>query len=248
MAYFFLYITEKWNNKNYINSIIWYFGTVTQERKIDTVGLIISAGRGHRFGGEKPKQYLSIQNEIILTKTINVFAASPKIDAIRVVIHPDDSELYKAATKGIRLLKPVFGGAERQDSVLSGLNSLDKINPSKVIIHDAVRPFVTLDLIESVTENTTMDTGCIPGTPAGDTLKLAKNNFVIDTVDRSNLLHVQTPQGFPFKRILDAHRILAGRNFTDDSSVAETHGIPVCITQGSTKNIKITRKEDVWSY
>ena len=117
-------------------------------RNIETVALIVSAGRGTRISGKIPKQYLPLGGETILSKTNRLFINHPGIDAVRVVIHPDDQDLYKTAISGLDLLSPVYGGIERQDSVRYGLESFEELGPKNVLIHDSVRPFVSGSLID----------------------------------------------------------------------------------------------------
>ena len=93
-------------------------------QEIGTVALIVSAGRGYRVGGETPKQYLPLGGHAILYHTIVAFSSHEQVDVVRVVIHPDDERLYNRAIEDLDILSPVFGGAERQDSVRLGLQSL----------------------------------------------------------------------------------------------------------------------------
>ena len=111
-------------------------------QEIGTVALIVSAGRGHRIGGETPKQYLPLGGHAILYQSIVAFLSHEQVDVVRVVIHPDDEKLYYRAIEDLDILSPVFGGAERQDSVRLGLQSLQELDPERVLIHDAARPWV----------------------------------------------------------------------------------------------------------
>ena len=90
-------------------------------QEFGTVALIVSAGRGHRVGGETPKQYLCLGKHTILYQSVAAFLSHERVDAVRVVIHPDDERLYYQAIEDLDILPPVFGGAERQDSVRLGL-------------------------------------------------------------------------------------------------------------------------------
>ena len=100
--------------------------------------IIVSAGRGHRFGGEIPKQYLDIGGQSLLSRTLQEFIDHDQIGHVVVVIHPDDEDLYRSAIGDMDVGPPVFGGAERQDSVRNGLESLAAINPDAVLIHGAI--------------------------------------------------------------------------------------------------------------
>jgi len=108
--------------------------------------IIVGAGRGHRLGGETPKQYILIEGVCALRRAVDAFLNVHDIGPVRVVIHPDDEMLYQEAMSGIsdkRLLSPVFGGITRAHSVCLGLMSLHDLLPDRVLIHDAARPFVT---------------------------------------------------------------------------------------------------------
>src|SRR3954454_23269009 len=101
------------------------------------IALIAGAGRGQRLGDPIPKQYLDLAGRPVLRRSVEAFLAHPRVDAVRVVIRPDDAERYRTAVAGLDLLEPVAGGAERQDSVRAGLESLAPLAPKSVLIHDA---------------------------------------------------------------------------------------------------------------
>ncbi len=207
--------------------------------------LIVAAGRGHRFGGVIPKQYCALHGEPILRHTISKFVAHPYVNTIVTVIHPDDRALYDEAAAGLGLSEPVSGGTSRQDSVCNGLKALAKIQPDVVLIHDAVRPFITSALISKIVAALDLHVGVAPGILVADTLKRVRDGCVETTVDRSNLWRVQTPQGFRYPEILAAHKATTGMNLTDDAAVAEKAGFNVVIIEGAEGNTKITRAEDL---
>lgn len=209
------------------------------------VALIVSAGRGRRIGGDVPKQYRELAGVPILRRTLNAVLNHPSVDAARVVIHPDDEDLYHTATVGLDILPPVFGGAERQDSVRLGLESLADLSPKLVLIHDSVRPFADPTVFDRVIDAISITNGVIPAVPVADTLKRAEKNRITDTVDRADLWRAQTPQGFPFAKILAAHRSAKGQTLTDDAMVAEAAGLAVNIVPGAEANVKITTEEDL---
>ena len=211
-----------------------------------TVALIVAGGRGERAGGGVPKQYRMLGGTPLLARAIAPFAAHPRIDAVRVVIHRDDAAAYASATAAFALLAPVDGGATRQDSARKGLESLREIAPANVLIHDAARPFVTPDTIERVIDALS-DTvpAAIAALAVVDTLKRADaESRVTATVPRANLWSAQTPQGFRYAAILAAHRDQAGQGLSDDAAVAEAAGMPVRLVTGDADNFKLTRPED----
>ena len=207
--------------------------------------LLLAGGRGIRAGGDIPKQYRKIGGKTILRWAIDSFLASPLVDEVQVVIHQKDSELYQSAVRGLSLLEPVFGGTERHLSALRGLESLISLSPTKVLIHDAARPFVDLGLIERVLNATQKRQGAIPALAVVDTLKYVDaEGFIQTTVDRSSLWRAQTPQGFVFSDILGAHQLRGKENPTDDAALFEKTGGRVKIVDGDEQNIKVTTPED----
>jgi len=214
------------------------------ERMTECAVLIVAAGRGHRLGGALPKQYLPLGGKEVLRRTLEVFAGHAGIDRTQVVIHPDDRELYMQAVAGLSLPDPVPGGASRQESVRLGLESLKPAAPQYVLIHDAARPFVNAPTIARVLAGLATDKAAIAALPVSDTLKKEQDGHVAATVDRDGLWQAQTPQGFHFSDILEAHRSVQGANLTDDAAVAEAAGIPVRLVTGAEENFKVTTPED----
>lgn len=209
------------------------------------IALVVAAGRGTRLGAPLPKQYLPLAGEPLLRHTLKALTAHPRIHGVRAVIHPDDGVHYRAAARGLDLLEPVFGGAERQDSVRLGLESLLERDPEVVAIHDGARPFVDAALIDRVLDAIDETPGAIPALPVADTLKRGRDGRVVETVERAQLWRVQTPQAFRFRPILDAHRAAAGKKLTDDAAVAEHAGLAVSLVMGSEENCKVTTAEDL---
>jgi 2-C-methyl-D-erythritol 4-phosphate cytidylyltransferase/2-C-methyl-D-erythritol 2,4-cyclodiphosphate synthase len=210
-----------------------------------TYALILAAGRGSRFGGTLPKQYLVLGGAAVLRHAVDAFAAQPSIDGTQVVIRPEDRNVYDRALAGLELPPPVPGGAERQDSVRLGLEALAPRKPARVLIHDGARPFPDAALISRVIDALDRAPAAIPGLPLGDTIKRVADGVITGTVDRSGLWRVQTPQGFHFDAILAAHRAAAGLALTDDAAVAEAAGIAPIMVAGSEGNLKITTTDDV---
>lgn len=213
------------------------------------IALIVGAGRGHRFGGDLPKQYSLLGGKNVLARTIEAFTSHSGVDGVRVVIHPDDRQLYDKAVSTCpseKLLPPVNGGATRQDSVRLGLESIGENIPFLVLIHDAARPFVTAEIIDRVIAALDDAPGAIAALPVVDTLKSSDGERIGTTVDRTGLWRAQTPQGFRYSDILSCHRKCANRNdLTDDAAVAETAGLSVQLVTGHEDNVKITTMDDL---
>lgn len=221
-------------------------------KKIDVI--IVAAGRGERAGGiaNGPKQYRSIGGRPVITHVIEQFLQHSRINNLVVVTHKDDDDLVQQATKTFNQdrLTIVHGGATRQQSVHCGLEALVKTNPDYVLIHDGVRPFVNFTVIDAVLNE--LDGGhraVLPVLAVVDTLKRVNDQLIIEnTVSRENLYAAQTPQGFRFDDICNAHRKAKTENrydFTDDCALAEWVGIDVKISIGSAENVKLTTKEDI---
>ena len=210
-----------------------------------TVALIVAAGRGSRFGGSAPKQYVELAGKPVLRHSLETFLNHPRIDAVRVVIHPDDRALYDDVAKGISPLDPVTGGATRQESVRRGLQSLREISPGSVLIHDAARPLVDPALIDRMIDALADKSGAIPVLPVADTVKRGNNGLVQETLDRATLWRAQTPQAFRFAEILAAHDAAVGRELTDDAAVAEAAGLAVALVPGAEENFKVTTEADL---
>lgn len=210
-----------------------------------TAVLIVAAGRGHRFGGTLPKQYAPLGGQAVLRHTVKAVLAHPDVDLVRCVIHGDDRALYDAALDGVDVLDPVLGGAERQDSVRLGLESLEDLGVGTVLIHDAARPFVDAATIDGVLAALHSHPGAIPAVAVADTLKRGQDGLISATVPRTGLYRAQTPQGFRLAQILDAHRQPDAADFTDDAQLFESLSLAVALTGGHEDNFKITTGEDL---
>lgn len=210
-----------------------------------TYAVIVAAGRGSRFGGALPKQYLPLGGQSVLRHAAAAFAHHPRIAGVQVVIRDEDRAIFAEAMAGLTLLPPVAGGAERQDSVRLGLEALVSYQPARVLIHDGARPFPEAAVLDRVIDALARAPAAIPALPLGDTIKRVADGLVRETVDRAQLWRAQTPQGFHFGAILDAHRAAAGRVLTDDAAVAEAAGIAPVIVAGSEDNLKVTTAQDL---
>ncbi|MBS41076.1 MAG: bifunctional 2-C-methyl-D-erythritol 4-phosphate cytidylyltransferase/2-C-methyl-D-erythritol 2,4-cyclodiphosphate synthase [Rhodospirillales bacterium] len=210
------------------------------------IALILSGGSGERFGNVLPKQYLDIGTQTIIRHAAEVFYNHPKIDNIRVVIRPQDKNIYQKSFDGFDILEPVEGGKTRQESVRFGLESLVELDPDIVLIHDGARPFPSHDLLTKTIETLEYMPAVIPVLRISETLKKVDQtgSLVKETIDRDNLFRAQTPQGFKFKSILEAHRKNSKQQFTDDAAIAEKEGLEIGTVSGEVENIKITTQED----
>ena len=216
---------------------------------MSVVAVIVAGGSGLRAGGGLPKQYQLVGGKPVIRWTLEAFLNHPMITRVQTVIGHGHEALFASATEGLQhLLVPVIGGGSRQDSSREGLEACAMLDPVKVLIHDAARPFLSPDLISNVINELDHAVAVIPGLPVADTMKYAPSGLIERTVDRASLWFVQTPQGFQYAKILGAHRkaLADGRTtFTDDAAVAEYAGMRVQIVAGEQKNRKLTTSHDI---
>lgn len=211
--------------------------------------VILSGGRGKRMGSSLSKQFILINEKPMLYYTIKKFRENKLIDEIILVLPKDEIEYCKKEVLekyNIFVDKIVEGGGERQDSVFNGLNAID--NGDIVLIHDGARPFVTDKIIEDGIKGAKKFKAAAPGVMPKDTIKIKnKDNLSKETLNREELVAVQTPQVFDYNLILECHKKIKENNIkvTDDTMVVETFGNKVFLYEGSYTNIKITTPEDL---
>ncbi len=200
---------------------------------------------------DRSKQYLLIDGMPILAHTLMVFQASPAIDDIIVIVPEDDIDDVKKEIINkygfSKVAGVVPGGAERQDSVRNGLANIGD-DTDVVVIHDGVRPFITAALIGISVEEALRNTAATLGVPSRDTVKtVSPDGWIVNTLNRSELRSIQTPQTFLRHIIQQAYQKAYEDNFygTDDAMLVERIGIPVKVIEGSYDNIKITTVEDL---
>ncbi len=216
----------------------------------DIAVIIPAGGTGRRMGGRVPKQFLRLIDRPVLVHSVRVFERIPAVRQIVIAVPAD----YVARTQ--RLLRKegcrkvtmvVEGGRERQVSVRRALGKL-KGEPSLVLIHDAVRPLVSLQVVREVINAAERWGAAVVGVRLNDTVKIEGNRgFYGSTLPRHLLWAVQTPQGFRTHLIIKAHQLALKAHFagTDDASLVERMRIPVRIVQGSPRNLKITTRDDL---
>ena len=204
--------------------------------------VIVAAGRGTRAGGGLPKQYRDLAGEPVLARTIRAFDTHPRIAAIIVVRHAEDSDLFALACPDTETpLITIIGGATRDASVQAGLAVVPD-DTDHVLIHDAARPLVPRAVIDGVLGALDSHDGAAPALPVTDALWQGETK-VTGTQDRSGLWRAQTPQGFRLSAIRAAHQAHPG-GAADDVEVARAHGLTVAITPGDEVNLKLTTATD----
>lgn len=207
--------------------------------------LIVAGGASTRMRDDIPKQYQLLAGQSLLRRTIKAWQEISGDAPIQVAIHAEHEAFFKEACGDLGILPPVTGGLSRQESVFKGLQALSQLSPAHVMIHDAARPFFTAEIVARVRAALKENKAVIPAQVMTETIKRTDGTLVKETVPREGLVAVQTPQGFDFTTILNAHQNMQGRELTDDAGVCEAAGIPVRFVAGDADNIKITTKEDM---
>ena len=209
-----------------------------------------AAGQSRRMKSATNKNFLEIDGQPILLHTLLKFSKSDKIDRLIVAAAVDEVEFVEEMLNSAEGLKPfqvVVGGSERQYSIANALKLVSD-DCDVVLVHDAARPLVSVETINSVVEAAKICGGAIAAVPEKNTIKVIDDNgFVVDTPQRSKLISVQTPQGFKREIIMQAYEQAERDNFlgTDDASLVERLGCKVKIVKSDYKNIKITTPEDI---
>lgn len=214
-----------------------------------TVAVVPAAGSGRRMGGGSPKQFLLLGGVPVLVRTLAILGSSKALGGIVVVAPPAAVERTRrlvARHRLPRVLAVIPGGRERQESVWLGLQALPPA-ADLVLIHDAVRPFITPGLVEAVVDAAGRFGAAACGLPVRETIKRTREGFVEATVDREGLWLVQTPQAFRLTLLWEAHEKARRDGFlgTDDAVLAERMGAPVRMVAGLLENFKITTPEDL---
>ena len=206
---------------------------------MNVAAILAAGGRGERAA--TLKQFQALGGRPLVRWSLDVLLEAG-CDPIVVVAPFDEIDTARQAV-GRRDIQCVAGGATRGESVRSGLAHIDA---EFVTVHDAARPFVTVEMVKDTAKALERADGAVVGVPMDETLKRAGDETVIETVDRTNLWRVQTPQTFRTELLKRAHEeaAAAGLAATDDAQLVERVGGRVVIVQGSRLNLKLTFPED----
>lgn len=215
--------------------------------------IVVAAGKGLRMNSEVPKQYMELAGRPVLHHSLGVMERCEAVDEILWVAppipHPLETRLADLLQNFGKPLLRVAGGATRQESVFLGLQA---VNPHPeghwIVVHDAVRPLVTVDQVARCIREARESGACVPGIPAYDTLKrVGPGGRIQATLSRSGVWLTQTPQVFRYDWLARAHETSRseGRSGTDDASLLEYLGFPVRMIRGRRTNLKITSPEDL---
>lgn len=228
------------------------------DSSLKVAAILVSAGSGQRFGQDTStaKQYQPLAGRPIYTWGLNALLQHPQVSKVVLVVAPGlekdiEADCQKWCPENTAKLSVTTGGATRQASVFNGLKLLQIESqvgaPDLVIVHDSARPFITNKMIDGVIKCLEIDDACTIGTPVSDTVKRVENDSIGETIDRSNLVSVQTPQGAWFAALLKAHERAEADGWvtTDDAAIMERAGYKVRVVNGTSWNIKITTQEDL---
>jgi len=214
------------------------------------VAIIAAAGQGTRMAGKRPKQFLELSGTPIIFHTLKAFEQCEVIQEIIVVLAVEEVAgfLSLADKHNLRKLKStVLGGATRAESVLHGLLAVEEATAEIVAVHDGVRPFVTPGEIARTVEAAAQEGAAILVSAPVDTIKEVSDGAVVRTLKRADLRHALTPQCFRYKLLRRAYEAtdVSDPELTDESALVERLGVKVVTVEGSPRNIKITRQEDL---
>jgi 2-C-methyl-D-erythritol 4-phosphate cytidylyltransferase len=213
------------------------------------VAVVPAGGAGARMRSRRPKQYLSLDGAPLLVHTLRALVASEGMDGVVLVVPVDRIDATRRLLdrhRVPRILDVVAGGAERQESVWRGLQAVPA-GARWVVVHDAVRPFITRELVEQVLAAARRHGAATCGVEVRETVKRVRGEVVEATLDRERLWLIQTPQAFSRDLLREAHDTARRDGFTgtDDAVLVERLGEPVAVVPGLAHNLKITTRADL---
>ena len=214
------------------------------------VAIIAAAGQGTRIGGKRAKQFLELAGIPIIIHTLQAFEACEAIQEIILVLPEADVTGFSAIARPYKLAKVravVPGGVTRASSVLNGLRAVKASDGDIVVVHDGSRPLVTPAEIKRTVEAAEVGGAAILVAPIVDTVKEVRDGAVTRTVPRQQLRRALTPQCFRYEILRQAYEQVdeLDPSLTDESALVERLGVPVTVVEGSSRNIKVTRQEDL---
>ena len=217
------------------------------DRRADVAVLIPAGGIGARVGSRMPKQFLRLGREPILAATLRHFRRHPRVGAVVVAVPAAHVERARRVLgRGGASVQVVVGGVTRQESVWLALQAAPA-SAAVLLVHDAVRPFLTRPLIDALIDAAERDGAAICGLPIAETVKRVRDGLVEATLDREGLWSVQTPQAFRTAVLREAHDKARGDGFvgTDEAMLVERLGHRVRMVPGLVDNVKITTADDL---
>lgn len=209
-----------------------------------TAAIVVAAGTGKRFG--QMKQFVYLRGKPVLEWTLEKFEAHREVGSI-VLVLPDEQDRKHYQMRYKKIVDVVRGGEKRQDSVWQGFRLLEQAQPELVLVHDGARPLVDAGLISRVITEARAGGAAVPVIPLDETTKEVREGRVVQTLDRSRLFRVQTPQGFLYPVLAKALEAARRDRFygTDEAMLVERAGLPVRAVAGDPRNVKITTPLDL---
>lgn len=211
------------------------------------VAIILAAGNGTRLSNNIKKQFIKIHDKQLFLFSFDSFCSS-NIDKILIVSSKEDINYVRSlVSSNEKFLDVIAGGETRQQSVKNALDYLKGIlaDDDVILIHDAARPLIKVPLINEVLNKTIEYDCCSLILPIKDTIISLSNNNYESTLERDKLASVQTPQGFKFKIIYEAHQKAIHSSATDDAQLVKSLGLNIHLIKGDEQNFKITTNEDL---
>ena len=211
------------------------------------VAIILAAGNGTRLSNNIKKQFIKIHDKQLFLFSFDSFCSS-NIDKILIVSSKEDINYVRSlVSSNEKFLDVIAGGETRQQSVKNALDYLKGIlaDDDVILIHDAARPLIKFPLINEVINKTIEYDCCSLILPIKDTIISLSNNNYESTLERDKLASVQTPQGFKFKMIYEAHQKAIHSSATDDAQLVKNLGLNIHLIKGDEQNFKITTNEDL---
>ena len=214
---------------------------------MSTWAVLVAAGRGERLGGDRPKAFIGLGKRVLLAESLERLEASEWIDAIVVVVPEEWEEpaiLLAEELNAGKVNSAVAGGATRADSVRAGVAEIPD-DALIALVHDAARPLLPEEVIGRVLGGLAEDwDGVVAGVPLADTVKrVDQHGRVAETVDRTGLYAIQTPQAFAVATLRDALR--RGGDASDCAGLVEAAGGRVRVVEGDPRLVKITTASDL---
>jgi 2-C-methyl-D-erythritol 4-phosphate cytidylyltransferase len=216
---------------------------------LQTWAVVVAAGSGTRLGSDRPKAFVKLCGRLLLSHSVEMLDDHPAVDGIVLVVPEGWEEPATLLADDLvagKVAAAVAGGRTRAESVAAGLAAVPA-EVDVILVHDAARPFASPELVSRVLEGIFDSDGAVPGLPLTDTVKRVEGGRVVETLDRSQLVSVQTPQAFRAQAFRSAFSVAgaAAAGATDCASLVERAGGSVAVVAGERGNLKITDAEDL---
>ncbi|MBK8466648.1 MAG: 2-C-methyl-D-erythritol 4-phosphate cytidylyltransferase [Chloracidobacterium sp.] len=211
--------------------------------------IIVAAGSGQRFAGPQPKQFVNLLGKPLIIHTLERFDACPEIDDIVLVLSEDGLDYFEQIKDKFEisnLRSIITGGKTRAESVKNALDAIDANKANIIAVHDGARPLVSVEEISrTVIKAAETGAACLV-TEVTDTIKEIEEEYISCTIDRNKLRRALTPQAFRYDILQKAFDgVDLSESITDECYLVEKLGVKIALVEGSSKNIKITRAEDL---